>query len=100
MKTTSNIPSIESATVLEDYSYTAKINIKSIMPLIKVSNPETLIFPVGNSNLLNVDKSSFENINSLKLSNFYQIDNVGEGFKNSNLLVAFIGEDINNIVVL
>lgn len=93
-------PYIENAIILEDFTYTAKINIPSIMPFIKVGKPKDNEYNINSSNLLNEDKSFFSNIKHLKTSNYYQLDNVGEGFKDNNILISFVSEDINNVISL
>lgn len=100
MKTYDKSPYIENAIVLEDFIYSAKINIPSIMPFITIGKPKDNEYNISCHGVLNEDNSFFVNTNPLKTSNYYQLDNVGEGFKNSNILISFISEDINNIISL
>ena len=93
------VASIESATVLEDFSYSAKVHITTLMCYIKKAPPKDDNNRI-NIKVLNDDDSFFQSIPDLITSNYYQIDNVGEGFKDNVLLIAFISEDINNIVNL
>lgn len=98
--TSEKSPYIENAIILEDFVYSAKINIPSLMPFIKKTNPKEFNYNVNTSNIANDDASFFTGVEKLKMTNYYQIDNVGEGFKDGNILISFVSEDINNIITL
>lgn len=97
---TEKSPYVENAIILEDFTYSAKINIYSLMPFIKIEHPKIKEYSINTSNILNDDKSHFIGIENLKTCNYYQIDNVGEGFKGNNILILFVAEDINNVISL
>lgn len=92
------IPTIETAHILEDFNYVAKINIPSLMPLIP-HNTKSKKIKVSSSNLCNFDKV-YQNIPDLVFNNYYELENIGDGYKGENILISFVSEDINQITVI
>lgn len=93
-----SIPIIETAYILEDFSGNAKINIPCVMPKVP-RDTKTKSFKINTNNICNSD-SVFNNVKDLTLANFYEVEKVGDGFKDESLVISFVSEDINQITII